>query len=418
MRTAGGKGHSPRRLLIREDGPNIRLREMEHISSNTHHYLSDGMTGWKGQSITRRRHVSTGIDGYDSGDRYDCSSSSQSVTSGIIIQGKALSAFNTHLNAYGELDTKNRRKQQAITQTTAATSIHRHNPLLVQPTWHIGNHGLSSILLSDSAHLGLACANRSSNYDNCTRNLNGIVITCRSPLNQNCYKSRNRNPLQITLALVPGESNIRSSEGKHNRAVMEGSGSRSATAIQDLNEARKGYETRAAARHKRKVDELEDKVKQEEDGRTEEEIAAEVDWLPDPGTPAKRATQFVRTKAESWRTKTLIAKALEAMEKERPRIITEVNLTDAQMAKILDFNNSLEGRINRAQEAIQVVDRKLTLLCRLLKDTINQGPGATQTPNASVPEKDEDILKDMQARVKSHVAHMGLDTISLMGKHI
>lgn len=391
---------------------------MEHLSSKKHHHLSDGITGWKEQSITRRRHVRSGFDGYDSGERYDCSSSSQPVTSGIIMQGKALRAFNIILNANGELITMNSRKQQVITQTTAATSIHRHNPLLVQPIWHPDNQGLSSSLLLDSAHYGFACANRYNNYDNCTQDLNGTAISYRSPINHLCYKYRTRDPPHINLALMPGESKIRSSERRNDRAVMEGSGSRSATAIQDLNEAKRGYETRAAARHKRKMNDLEDEVKREEDGRTDEEIAAEVDWLHDPGTPAKRATQFVRTQAESWRTKTLIAKALEAMEKERPKIITEVNLTDAQMAKILDFNNSLEGRINRAQEAIQVVDRKLTLLCRLLKDTVNQGPCTTQTPKASTLEKDEDILKDMQARVNSHTAQMGLDTISLMGKHI
>lgn len=174
---------------------------------------------------------------------------------------------------------------------------------------------------------------------------------------------------------------------------MDGSGSRCAATIQDLHEVKKGYETRATAKNKRKVEELENKVKQDEEGRNEEEIAAEVNWLHDPGTPAKRATQFVRTRAESWRIKTLIPKALESMEKERPKIITEVNLTDAQMAKILDFNNTLDGRITKVQDAIQVVDRKLTLLCRLLKDTINQGPCSTQTSNA--PEQDDNILNAM-----------------------
>lgn len=141
-----------------------------------------------------------------------------------------------------------------------------------------------------------------------------------------------------------------------------------------------------------------------------------MNWLHDPGTPSKRATQFVRTKAESWRTKTLIAKALESMEKERPKIITEVNLTDAQMAKILDFNNTLDSRITRVQDAINVVDRKLTLLIKLLRDTINQGPSAPQTSNAT--EQGDNLLNVMQARVNTHVAQMGLDTIGLLGKHI
>lgn len=122
---------------------------------------------------------------------------------------------------------------------------------------------------------------------------------------------------------------------------MDAGSCRCAAANQDLQDAKRGYDTRTASKNKRKVAELEAKAKQEEDGRTEEEIAEEVDWMKDPGTPSKRATQFVRTKAESWRTKTLIAKALESIEKEKQQIVNEVNLTEAQMAKIIDYNSSL-----------------------------------------------------------------------------
>lgn len=71
---------------------------------------------------------------------------------------------------------------------------------------------------------------------------------------------------------------------------MEEVGCRCAAAKQDLLEAERGYETRAAARNKRKVAELEAKVKQAEEGRMGEEITEELDWLRDPGTPSKRAT--------------------------------------------------------------------------------------------------------------------------------
>lgn len=47
---------------------------------------------------------------------------------------------------------------------------------------------------------------------------------------------------------------------------MDAGGSRCAAANQDLYEAKRGYETRATAKHKRKVADLEDKVKQEERG--------------------------------------------------------------------------------------------------------------------------------------------------------
>lgn len=197
---------------------------------------------------------------------------------------------------------------------------------------------------------------------------------------------------------------------------MDASGCRNDAANQDLLEARQGYETRAAARNKRKVEELEAQVKQAEDGRTVEEIAAEVDWLRDPGTPSKRATQFVRTKAESWRTKMLIAKALETVEKEKQNIVTEVIVTDEQMGKIINYNNTLEGRINTVHEAVQVVNRKLTLLIQILRDTVNAAPGASQPAKTGAEENE--TLEAMQARMNTHMRQMGLDTISQMGKFI
>jgi len=36
----------------------------------------------------------------------------------------------------------------------------------------------------------------------------------------------------------------------------------------------------------------------------------EMDWILNPGTMTTRATQFVRTQAEIWRMKTMLAKAL------------------------------------------------------------------------------------------------------------
>jgi len=393
---------------------------MEHIGINTNHNISEDMTGCKGQDTTRRRLVSTGIEGYDSGDRKEGSCTSQSVTSGWVWHGKAPSTLNTNLNADKEMDIRVRGNQQDIFRNSPSTSNHRHHSTLVQPTWYQGNQSMSSHPLSVLTIHGLTCVNRFSNYRSSTRSFYGTAITCRHSHNRNRYKASHRYPTQFTSALGKGGNNIaldnQGSKGKHNRGVMDASGSRNAAAIQDLHEAKKGYETRAMTKHKRKVEELENKVKQEEGGRTEEELAAEVNWLQDPGTPAKRATQYVRTRAESWRTKTLIAKAFEAIDKEKDKIITDVNLTEAQMAKILDYNNSLDVRITRVQDAIQVVNRKLTLLCRLLKDTINQG--STQTANANASVQDDNILRDMQARADAHATQMGLDTISLLGKHI
>lgn len=55
-------------------------------------------------------------------------------------------------------------------------------------------------------------------------------------------------------------------------------------------------------------------MKKEEVQRQEGIIVEEVDWLHDPGTHSKRATQYVWTKAESWRIKTRLAKSLDLKE--------------------------------------------------------------------------------------------------------
>ena len=54
--------------------------------------------------------------------------------------------------------------------------------------------------------------------------------------------------------------------------------------------------------------------------------------------------------------------------------MTEVNLTEAQMAKLIDYNSSLDGHISTVHEAVQTVNKKLTLLIRLLRDTVNPTP--------------------------------------------
>jgi len=86
------------------------------------------------------------------------------------------------------------------------------------------------------------------------------------------------------------------------------------------------------------------------------------------------------------------------------------------MAKILDYNNSLDNHITKVQDAILIVDRKLTLLIKLLKDTIHRGSGTSQPTTAT--SQGENSMTAMQARVNTHVEQMGLDTIGQMGKFL
>lgn len=145
-------------------------------------------------------------------------------------------------------------------------------------------------------------------------------------------------------------------------------------ANRELQAARRGYETRTVTRIKRKMAELEAEAKREEGGRSEMGIAAEVDWVTDPGTPAKRATQFVRTKAECWRMKTLIAKSLESVTE--VNLTTQVNLTTEQMARITDNNSSLDIKLTAVNESIKTQNRLIMLLIQLLKNSIGIAPVA------------------------------------------
>jgi len=95
---------------------------------------------------------------------------------------------------------------------------------------------------------------------------------------------------------------------------MDSEGCRSITANMELQTARDMYETRTVSKNKRKISALQASVKAEELSRTEEDIAQEVNWLQDLGIASNRATQFVRTQAESWRIKTLLARALDSRE--------------------------------------------------------------------------------------------------------
>lgn len=173
------------------------------------------------------------------------------------------------------------------------------------------------------------------------------------------------------------------------------------------------YETRPAATVKHKIAELEASVKEEEAQRTEGIIAEEVDWLHDPGTPSKRATQYVRTKAESWRIKTLLAKALDSKDEGKQHSGKGNSLSEDQLAKIHEIHESLDRRISTVHDAVETVNKKLTLLIRLLRQTLSPDPLVQQ--NKMKEAQEFQSMQDMQARVDKHVLDVGLDTVSRIG---
>ena len=72
-------------------------------------------------------------------------------------------------------------------------------------------------------------------------------------------------------------------------------GSRNVSANWDLQKAREAYETWTTQKEKRKIEELEAAVTEEEEHLEEQDLEKEVEWIHDPGTATTWATQFVRT---------------------------------------------------------------------------------------------------------------------------
>jgi len=195
---------------------------------------------------------------------------------------------------------------------------------------------------------------------------------------------------------------------------MDSGNCRSINANRELHTAQKIYETRTTARRKRKIAELEASVKEETVQWYEEEIAGEVDWLPDPGTPSKRATQFVRTQAESWKLKTLLARALDSKDSCSPSSSKGKSTTDVNLEQLRELYKILDFKISAAHEVAETVNKNLTLLIRLLRQTINSNPPHHASKQQAQP-RDTHSLQSIQERVDKHVLEVGLDTISHIG---
>lgn len=194
---------------------------------------------------------------------------------------------------------------------------------------------------------------------------------------------------------------------------MEAGSCTCSAANRELRTAQNMYETRATARSKHKVAELEASVKKEEAQRQEGIIAEEVDWLHDPGNPCKRATQYVRTKAESWRIKTLLAKALDSKEEGKQRSGKGNSTSEDQSANFHEIHDSLDRKITTVQEAVEIVNKKLTLLIRLLQQTLSPDPLMQEQKMKEA--KEFQSMQDMHAKVDKHVLDVGLDTVSQIG---
>lgn len=117
---------------------------------------------------------------------------------------------------------------------------------------------------------------------------------------------------------------------------------------------------------------MESKVTEEERNLKEQELEKEVHWIQDPGYVTTRATQFVRTQAESWRMKTLLAKALNmqgSYEDQLRQIQRNIEAMSKEHVAILE---SLDFKISVVEQEVDTITKNLTVLINLLRQTIEQ----------------------------------------------
>jgi len=159
---------------------------------------------------------------------------------------------------------------------------------------------------------------------------------------------------------------------------------------------------------------MEAAVKEEERPRTEEDIAREVDWLMDPGTTSRRATQFVRTQVESWRIKTLLARALESRDEGNQHSQGENLISEAQLKGLYEICEALDKKISAVHEVAETVNKKLTLLIKLLRQTLSPAPPSSDGKQQEPP-KEIHNYRSLQERVDKDVLEQGLDIASRFG---
>lgn len=158
-------------------------------------------------------------------------------------------------------------------------------------------------------------------------------------------------------------------------------GIRNASANWDLKKAREAYETQTTQKEKRKIEELEVAVTEEEEQLDVQALETEMDWLSDLCTTTTRATQFVRTQGEMWRMKTMLAKALNMHAEDIKRSHQAISLISAENSAKLD---AMEFNVSALTQEVRILSQKLGVLINLLRLSIHQGTNVAVEVSAEV----------------------------------
>ena len=99
-------------------------------------------------------------------------------------------------------------------------------------------------------------------------------------------------------------------------------------------------------------------------------LETDMDWISNPGTTTARATQFVRTQAEIWRMKTMLAKVLRMQSEDIRKAHQAISLVSTENSAKLD---AMEFNFSALTQGVKILSHKLGVLINLLKLSICQG---------------------------------------------
>lgn len=154
---------------------------------------------------------------------------------------------------------------------------------------------------------------------------------------------------------------------------MAREGRRNVSTNRNLQQARDSYETRTSLKEKRKIEELEAIVAEEEEHLKEQDMEKEVEWIQDPGTATTRATQFVRTQAKAWRMKTMLAKAVSMQGEYINQAHQAIALISTEHTVKLD---ALDFKLSALVQEVGTLSKRMSVLISLLRNSICQDPFA------------------------------------------
>lgn len=148
-------------------------------------------------------------------------------------------------------------------------------------------------------------------------------------------------------------------------------------------------------RNKHKIIDLEAMVQEEEKKISEQDIEKEVHRLLDPRTINTRATQFIRTQAESWRMKTLLVKALSMQGEYAEHLQRLQNISKAKTEEHMAIIESLEFKMSALDQQVDTINKKLTIMIKLLRHVMDKTLGQLKFRRMNRQEINREIIPSL-----------------------